>query len=68
MNGKRPHYAWIVAGVTFLSLLATAGVGSTRAVLIVPLEQEFGWTRASISLAVSINLLLLGWAGRSPPR
>jgi len=60
---KRRHYAWIVAGVTFLTLLATAGVGSTRAVLIVPLEQEFGWSRASISIAISINLLLFGLGG-----
>jgi MFS family permease len=59
----RIHYAWVIAGVTFLTLLATAGVGSTRAVLIVPLEQEFGWTRATISAAVAINLLLFGLGG-----
>ncbi len=59
----RFHYAWVVAGVTFLTLLATAGVGSTRAVLIVPLEQEFGWSRATISGAIAINLLLFGLGG-----
>ncbi len=59
----RLHYAWIVAGLTFLTLLAAAGVRSTVGVLIVPLEQEFGWTRATISAAVSVNLVLYGLIG-----
>jgi MFS family permease len=57
------HYAWVVAGLTFLILLATAGVRATPGVLIVPLEREFGWTRATISLAVSVNLVLYGLIG-----
>jgi hypothetical protein len=32
------HYAWIVAGVTFLTLLAAAGLRATPGVLIVPAE------------------------------
>ena len=34
----------MIAGVTFLTLLATAGVRATPGVLIVPLEREFGWS------------------------
>lgn len=60
---KGMHYAWIVAGVTFLTLLTTAGIRSTPGVLIVPLELEFGWSRATISMAVSLNLLLYGLMG-----
>ncbi len=59
----RLYYGWIVIGVTFLTLLAAAGVRSTPGVLIVPLEHEFGWTRATVSAAVSINLLLYGFSG-----
>ncbi len=59
----RLHYAWIVAAVTFLVLLSAAGIRSTPGVMIVPLEKEFGWTRATISLAVSVNLLLYGLFG-----
>jgi MFS family permease len=63
-NRRRPlHYAWIVAGLTFLILLATAGVRSAPGVLIMPLEREFGWSRATISLAISINLILYGLIG-----
>jgi len=50
------HYAWIVAGVTFLVLIVTAGVRATPGVLMVPLEAEFGWSRAAISAAVACVL------------
>lgn len=54
------HYAWVVAGITWFTLLAAAGFRSTPGVLIVPLQHEFGWSRATISIAVSINLMLFG--------
>jgi sugar phosphate permease len=57
------HYAWIVFAVTFITLLAASGTRSTPAILMVPLEGEFGWSRATISLAVSINLVLFGFVG-----
>ena len=57
------HYAWIVAALTFLALLIAAGIRSAPGVLIVPLEHDFGWTRATISLAISVNLLLYGLIG-----
>src|SRR4029450_11815659 len=57
------HYAWIVAGVTFLVLIVTAGVRATPGVLMVPLEAEFGWSRAAISAAVAINIALFGLIG-----
>jgi MFS family permease len=59
----RIHYAWIVAAVTFITLLGASGFRSTPGVLIVPLQHEFGWNRAVISLAVSINLVLYGVSG-----
>ncbi len=37
---RKLHYAWIVAGVTFLTLLVAAGLRATPGVLIVPLETE----------------------------
>src|ERR1700676_1430101 len=57
---RRLHYGWIVAGITWFTLLAAAGFRSTPSTLIVPLQNEFGWSRATISVAVSINLLLFG--------
>ncbi|MBJ7602883.1 MAG: MFS transporter [Candidatus Dormibacteraeota bacterium] len=60
---RRIHYAWAIAAVTFIALMGAAGFRSTPGVLIVPLESEFGWSRALISGAVSINLILFGLTG-----
>jgi sugar phosphate permease len=60
---KRLHYAWIIAAVTFVVGLLTAGVRAAPGVLIVPLEHEFGWSPATISFAVGINILLYGLVG-----
>src|SRR5437660_9142310 len=57
------HYAWLIAAVTFVLMLLSAGMRSVPGVLILPLEQEFGWNRATVSLAVFINLLLYGLCG-----
>ena len=60
MIRNRIHPAWIVAGITFGTLFATAGFRSAPAVLILPLEEDFGWRRDVISFAVAINVLLYG--------
>ena len=57
---KKLHPAWVAFGVTFLTLMAMAGFRSAPSVLIVPLEDAFGWSRSTISLALSINVLLYG--------
>src|SRR5437763_13254188 len=61
VNGRR-HYAWLIVGVTFVTLITTAGFRATPGVLIVPLQNEFHWSRGTISLAVSLGLLLYGLA------
>jgi sugar phosphate permease len=60
---KRIHYAWVVASVTFVVLLITAGIRATPGLLMVPLESEFGWNRAVVSGAVAINIALFGLIG-----
>jgi predicted MFS family arabinose efflux permease len=57
---QKIHPGWIAATVTFFTLMASAGYRSAPSVLIVPLEDAFGWSRSQISLAVSINVLLFG--------
>jgi sugar phosphate permease len=59
----RLHYGWIIVAVTFLALIAAAGVRATPSVMIVPLEHEFGWNRAQISAVISVNILLFGLVG-----
>lgn len=57
------HYGWVVAGVTFLTMLVTAGAMGAAGVLIVPLQREFGWATEQISVALAIRLLLFGLLG-----
>ncbi|MCX6602509.1 MAG: MFS transporter, partial [Acidobacteria bacterium] len=52
--------AWAVAGVAFLVLIAAAAFRSSVGLLIVPFEEEFGWSRSAISLAISVNLVFYG--------
>ncbi|MGF6233482.1 MFS family permease [Inquilinus ginsengisoli] len=59
----RTHYGWIAAAVAFFVLLAAAGVRATPSVLIVPLEQAFGWSRDTISFAIGVNIFLYGLMG-----
>ena len=54
------HRAWLVAAVAFVALVGAAGFRSTPGVMMVPLQDEFGWSRATTSLAVSVNLILFG--------
>ncbi len=60
MVKQKIHPGWIAVTVTFFTLMASAGYRSAPSVLIVPLEDAFGWSRSQISLAVSINVLLFG--------
>ncbi len=59
-RGRRIHPAWIVAGVAFLALVGAAGFRSAPSVMIVPMQEEFGWSRTILSAAVAVNLVLFG--------
>src|SRR5579875_1511785 len=59
----RLHYAWVVAFTTFAVILCAVGVRAAPGVLIVPLEQRFGWDAATISGAISLNIALFGLGG-----
>ena len=59
----RVHYAWIVLALVFAATLAGVGVRAAPGVMIVPLEHAFGWDVATISAAVSLNIILLGATG-----
>jgi len=61
MRSQRLHYAWIILPVTFVGLLASAGVRNAPSILITPLEAELGWPRTAISAAVAISLFIFGF-------
>jgi sugar phosphate permease len=60
---RKLHYAWVIVAVSFAATIMVAGVRATPTVLIVPFEHEFHWSLATISFAISLNLLLYGAVG-----
>ena len=59
-GSRRLHRAWFVALVTMGALVAAAGFRSSTGALLEPLEEDFGWSRATTSGAVSLNLIIYG--------
>ncbi|CAN2533700.1 L-lactate+transporter [Methylocapsa aurea] len=57
------HYGWVVAAVTFLTMLVTAGAVGAPGILIGPLKAEFGWNVADISAGFAMRLVLFGLMG-----
>ncbi|MGY0024754.1 MFS transporter [Streptomyces sp. cg35] len=60
---RRPHRAWAVAAVTFVTIIGAAAFASLPGLLIEPLHDPdtgFGWSRGTIGFAVSVNLALYG--------
>ena len=54
------HRAWVIAAVTFVTMLGAAAFRSVPSVLMDPLHMEFGWSHATIGSAMSINMTLFG--------
>ncbi|WP_120008941.1 MFS transporter [Teichococcus vastitatis] len=68
MNIVRPrlfgqNYAFVVVAAIFLTLLAAAGARSAPGVLILPLEEHFGWGRSTTALSAGIGIFLYGMVG-----
>src|SRR5262245_60746135 len=53
-------YGWVVVAVILLVSMVGTGTRMASGVMVKPLESEFGWDRASISLALAIGLLANG--------
>ena len=54
------HRAWVVAGITFVVLVAAAAFRSSTGVLIEPVASDLGFSVQAVSLAVTVNLVLYG--------
>ena len=63
LEERQLYYGWVVAAITFLTMLATAAAMGSAGIMIAPLREEFGWTTEQISLAISVRLVLYGLFG-----
>ncbi|MFC8680378.1 MFS transporter [Microbacterium ureisolvens] len=59
-RARRIHPAWFVAATALVALIGAAGFRAAPGVLMLPLEEEFGWSLTEMSVAVTLNLLLFG--------
>jgi predicted MFS family arabinose efflux permease len=61
-RGAKVHRAWWVAGVSCLAIMAAGAFTTMSGLLVDPLHTEFDWSRGSIGIAVSVNMVLYGLA------
>lgn len=59
---RRVHYGWVVVACAGAAIFLAAGVRSAPGVFLLPIEQDLGLPRSTVSLAVSIGLILYGLA------
>jgi sugar phosphate permease len=63
-NEPRVFYGWWVVSACFVLLFLFAGAGFySFSIFIQPLEDEFGWSRAAVSLTMSIYFIVSGLVG-----
>ncbi len=57
------HYGWVVAAVTFLTMLTMSAALGLPGAMLQPLSREFGWSTGEISSALALRFALFGLMG-----
>ena len=65
-----PYYGWYIVGACVFLALVTTGARSSFGVFVIPMSEEFGWNRTTISFAAALGTLVNGvtqpfWAASS---
>ena len=60
MAGPPLFYGWYIVAVTMFIALVTTGARNSFGIFIIPLEEEFGWSRFTLSIAVGTGFLVNG--------
>ena len=64
MPTNTPRYRWVIVAISALMLAIAMGqLVNGLSAFVLPLEAEFGWTRAEIALINTIGLIGLGLGG-----
>ncbi|TFB66789.1 MFS transporter [Cryobacterium sp. Hz9] len=58
----RLHRAWVVAGISSVAIIAAGTFTTMSGLLVDPLHNQFDWSRGTIGIAVSVNMVLYGLA------
>ena len=64
-NKDRPKlfYGYIIVGAAFLIMATTWGSNRTFGVFLKPMLSDLGWTRAGISGAFTLSMIVMGLMG-----
>lgn len=57
------HYGWLVAAITFLTMLTMSAALGLPGAMLGPLSREFGWSTEQISSALALRFVLFGLLG-----
>ena len=60
MAGPPLFYGWYIVAVTMFIALVTTGARNSFGIFIIPMEEEFGWSRFTLSIAVGTGFLVNG--------
>jgi len=63
LQRHRIHYGWLVAAITFLTMLTMSAALGLPGAMLKPLSQEFGWSTDQISTALALRFALFGLMG-----
>ena len=58
MRLPKVHYAWVVIGLSILLYLGGGSITQAFGVVILPLQEEYGWSQGSITLAYGISAVM----------
>ena len=61
-SGTAPQvfYGWYLVGTFFFIAMLTTGARNSFGVFVIPMSEEFGWSRGTISLAAALGALVNG--------
>jgi MFS family permease len=54
------YYGWLIVATTFWMAMFTGGGRSGFGVFVIPMSEELGWNRGTISLAAALGALISG--------
>ena len=60
---SRLYYGWVVVAATAVAILFAAGIRVAPGAFLLDMATSTGWSRASLSLAAAIGLLVYGFTG-----
>ena len=63
LTARGLHFSWVIAALTFLTMLFMSAALGLPGAMLQPLAREFGWSTGEISSALALRFALFGLMG-----